>query len=587
MSSDAPNAMDDTGLDRRRIDEILTLISHNRLDPDTAARLLLGVEHAPGLADTNAGLPETVQCVPETVQSLIRRFGPPPPEIEADWKEQMKAIAANWHAGGRGPLPELSLADWIVDDQNRLSLCPGLLADSDYDPLPNELAATPERAGARLSESPPGRQNGDDADRQSRVKRFPFVALAVAATILVMLAGAIAFLRIGSIKGESIAASTTAPAATTATASFGNVGATSDTPRQRDAPTSGQTSKPPQSLDSGSLVIHDQPDHQPPSAAQVDDVLGRPAAKWSLADLGFGDAAPATEENDVAEEGGASGGAEDSTEDPANPSADNLAGRSPNPSIGRDSDPIAVDQPAQSPALVDDIADGRTDTRAESPTPSDQPLAPVKISLASVESTQRWQLPNRPVPLVSPELTLEIRTPDEVTATWLRPPEPAEARKQLSLVQWTLPGESSPALRCQIECRATTRLQMRFRFAVQLDPQLPWQSVSQSQLAVALDQATTSLNRLLVDQAQWAKLYRTASTAEKRRIKPMKDEVGQSVERLQAILPSLQKLSRIVAIVDANATIHFKLTDQSIGDPPAAPDNPPVRQLILQTVAAD
>lgn len=562
MSSDSPNAAGDAGPDRPRIDEILTLISQNKLDPDSAARLLLGLDHSPAL--------------PETVESLIRRLGPPPPEVESDWKEQMRGIAAQWHASQRRPMPELSLADWIVDSQNRVSLSPAFFSVSDFD----SVSDSPPTASPSAVVRPTGERTAADTAGHRRRNRLRLVAWAVAATILVTLVASIGSSRFGSSTGEPIATSTKATVSAIAPAtgppSSGKGAATVATPSGQSHLPPDSTSPTPEPTHPGSMPGNDAADDEPLARSESDGDFGRPATKWSLADLGFDEAASAadaTDENAAASE-------------PDQP-ADDSSHASPDPGPAQ----TPIGQPAMTPAasadtadeMADETADETAETRPGTPTPSGQPLAPLKIELTGVETSQKWQLPNRPTTLVSPELALEIRSPDTVTATWIRPPEPADARKQLSLIQWTLPGESSPALRCQIECRTTTRLQMRLRFAVQLDPQLPWQSVSQTQLAVALNQATTSLNRLLVDQSQWTKLYRTATTAEKKRIKPIKDELDLSVSRLQTILPSLQKLSRIFGIVDASAAIHFTLTDESIDDRPASPDTPPVRQVILQT----
>jgi hypothetical protein len=404
--------------------------------------------------------------------------------------------------------------------------------------------------------------DGDTAGRRRR-SRLRFVAGAVAATILVTLVASIGSNRFGSRTGAPVATSTPSPATDPSPAGTGS--------SVFSTPTGRLNSPPPEPPRPGSMPGNEPADGERQVRPAADDDFGRPATKWSLADLGFDDAASSADATD--ENGPAARSDLPATSPAVITGAGDVTGAD---AIAEDTEPGDSDRP-------DETADPLPGT----PTPSGQPLTAVKIDLSSVESSRKWPLPNRPAALVSPELGLEIRSPDTVTATWIRPPEPADARKQLSLIQWTLPGESSPALRCQIECRTTTRLQMRLRYAIRLDPQLPWQSVSQPQLAIALDQATTSLNRLLVDQSQWTKLYRAASTAEKRRLKPIKDELDLSVSRLQEILPSLQKLSGILTIINGHATIHFKLTDESIDDRPAPPDTPPVRRVILQTVDAD
>jgi len=116
------------------IRQLLTQICEGEIDADSAARRILGIEHAPADRDPSPPItsrrsfpsPElpifaATSGSPPTIASLIRAYGSPPPEIERDWQRQIAAYEAEWLQLHGSPLPPIDCEDWLVDPSNRLS----------------------------------------------------------------------------------------------------------------------------------------------------------------------------------------------------------------------------------------------------------------------------------------------------------------------------------------------------------------------------------------------------------------------------------------------------------------------------------
>lgn len=101
------------------IERLLQQIACGQLDPDAAARAVLGI-------DGSEPPP------PATIGGLIRGFGPPPAEIERDWQRQFEAFSEAWRQSHDEPVPPFRPDDWFVAADNRIS--------------PRWLAAEPDAA---------------------------------------------------------------------------------------------------------------------------------------------------------------------------------------------------------------------------------------------------------------------------------------------------------------------------------------------------------------------------------------------------------------------------------------------------------
>jgi len=200
----------------------------------------------------------------------------------------------------------------------------------------------------------------------------------------------------------------------------------------------------------------------------------------------------------------------------------------------------------------------------------------LRFELEQADNRLSWPLQGPPI-FDSPELTLAPFVPEKIEWTWLQSPDPRDVRKQTSTLQWALAGKPSPLIQCRIECRTNTRLQMRLRYLVQLDPRLPWQPFSAPQLLLAIDYVTQTLERAVAQQTELQHQYRAAASSDKRSLKPLKDATEATVKRLNAGLQQLQQLNLLQSTIAAEAYLSITLTT-------AWPES---NQTILQTPPPD
>jgi len=657
------------------VEDILRGIAEKKIDPDSAARALLGfgptssIVYQPA-SDSRVG----PQSDLESMRSLVQRLGPPPPEIEEDWKRQIQSLAKSWHARENRPLPPLTLDDWLVDAENRLSLSPKIAAiaidglspspatRSDGKPAPESTSLAAEKP---IAKQPKPR-------KQHRV-HHPAIAASIAAAALVLLL-------IFAIARQS------APEATPEDSSLSHGQASpppsrsgspspfepgfisqSQTPADESVdlqagvmalaepsppfaqPSPPQTIRPDfgfdnpllsglpiessQSTATDNTSGQDAPDLSTESASTTPpDRRNNPQTDWDTkaADAtGPEDAAaiadqpvesatprqavtlpplrPATSPAVAASVAASKGeAAKDPPADnstligvnlirsaqwdfpqttniqftPAVSPAGNASDGQPERWLWTDSASGAqlavldqVDEQlffrwseqATATSLSRQIAAGRlrlTDSTGQPSTVFLRPhlrTSPLRLDAAETDTRLSWPLEG-PAIYQAPNLNLEATQPEKVDMSWVEPPDPTNIRKQTSTLQWTPAGKPSPAIRCRIECKATTKLQMRLRYFAQLDSTFPWQPYSANQLTMALDQVTQLLERRTAELSQLENQYRNATTSDRRSIRPLKESVEQAITQLRSILQQLQQLNILHSAVVATSHLQLTLT---------------------------
>jgi len=594
-------------VDRARVDDFLRSIAEKKIDPDSAARSLLGIDAA------------------ESMQTLVGRLGPPPAEIEEDWKRQIQSIAESWQARENRPLPPLTLADWIVDAENRVSLSPKIAVLADLpastspalQPALEPAANRPPTRKRRRKRSPaitatitatiaaaalilllawansrqPGPDDSSLAGEQktspARDSRFPspldpgFLAdpQPAAAETMQLQAGVLSQADAAATSAQSVTtqppqpdfgfdnpllsglATTTAPPlpadqpADTDWDSIATDQPESDSSATEDQPVESATPRQAVTLpmlrpastkadsrndapaDNSTLIavntIQDaQWDFPTPTTIQFaphkqsENESNRPAARWSWIDAASNTELATLQQVD-----------------------DQLLFR-------------WSEQSTSSP-LSRQIAAGRlrlTDTIGQSASVFLRPhlrTSPLRLDASAADARFNWPLEG-PAIYQAPSLNLQATTPEAVEVSWVEPPDPTNIRKQIATLQWTPTGKSSPAIRCRIECKATTKLQMRVQYFAQLDNTFPWQPYSATQLTLALDQVTQLLERRTVELSRLESQYRYATISEKRSLRPLKDNVEQAVNQSRSILQRLQQFNILHSAVAT--TSHLQLT---------------------------
>lgn len=665
-------------IDPARIDELLRSIAEKKIDPDSAARSLLGVNATISMAyqmpssatpTRPTGLPSLASFATapdiESMQSLVQRLGPPPPEIEADWKRQIHSLAQTWHAAENCPLPPLTLADWFVDAENRISLSPKITARANHASLPSpaiQPAIEPAQETVSLAASKPSASAPSATQPKSRKQRrvnVPAIAASIAAAALILLL-VYATSRPTAPDDSSLSsqpASTPAresrspspfdpgfipdPQPTTDEAADLQAGvmAMAETAPPLAQPVAPQPPRPDFGFDnpllSGFAIDTPQPTAadvtagqdasdpatQPASAPPLD----RPANTDTDWDAEAADATGTEDSATIADqpvesatprqavtlptlrpaspkgETAKDAAAENSTLIGVNPIRDaqwdfpnqtNIQFASPKTAAesGSDGPPVRwlwtdttsgnqiamldrIDQqvffrwPEQAVVnpLSRQLAAGRlrlTDSTGQSSTVYLRPhlrTAPLRLDATETDTRFHWPLEG-PAIYQSPKLNLETTKPENVDMSWIEPPDPTNIRKQIAILQWTPAGKPSPAIRCQIECKVTTKLQMRLRYFAQLDSTFAWQPYSATQLTTALDQVTQLLERRTAELSQLERHYQNATTSERRSIRPLKENVEQAVTQLRSVLQQLQQLNILHSAVAATSHLQLTLT---------------------------
>lgn len=657
-------------IDRAAVEGLIRGVAEKKIDPESAARALLGIDSnispAPQIA-APAALPSFANPSrlnsppdPESMQSLVQRLGPPPPEIEEDWTRQIQSLAKSWHAAENRPLPPLTLADWFIDAENRVSLSPQITATANHASLPSpaiQPAIEPAQETASLAASKPTATQ--PKSRKTRRAKLPAIAGSIAAAALILLL-VYATSRPTAPDDSSLSNQpATTPTRESRSPSPFDPGFIADPQLTTDeaadlqagvmelAETTPPLAQPvaPQSLQpdfrfdnpllSGFAIDTPQPSTADITAGQ--DASGPATQSASTPPLDR----PANTETDWDAEAAGETGAQDAvtiagqpvesatprqavtlpTLRPASPkgetakdvaaenstligvnlirdaqwdfptqaniefasskaTAENGSGEQPACWLWTDATSGAqlatleqIDQQiffrwseqAASNPLSRQIAAGRlrlTDSTGQSSTVFLRPhlrTSPLRLDATETDTRFSWPLEG-PVIYQSPNLNLQATKPDTVDMSWIEPPDPTNIRKQIAILQLTPAGKPSPAIRCQIECKATTKLQMRLRYFAQLDSTFPWQAYSATQLTAALDQVTQLLERRTAELSQLENQYRNATTGERRSIRPLKENVEQSVTQFRLVLQKLQQLNILHSNVAATSHLQLTLT---------------------------
>lgn len=602
-------------IDRTRVDEFLLAITEKKIDPDSAARSLLGLDAV------------------ESMQSLVERLGPPPSEVEEDWKHQIRAITKSWQAHENRALPPLTLADWFVDVENRVTLSPKIAALADH-PLSPTPATQPAIGPARTSVSIPAATSIANRPRTRKRRRnhLPTIAMSIAAAALICLLVWANSRRPGQDDLSLASEQKTSPARDSHFLSPLDPGFIADPQpaaaetmqlqagvmSQADAaPTSAQTvtaqsllpdfgfdnpllsglaiiAAPPlpaeqpadtdwdaiaaDQAESESSAIEDQPVESAtprqavalprlrPASTSVENRIDAPADDSTLIgvntirDVQWDFPTPTTIQFTPHKQ------SENESNGPvARWTWIDTASSTELASLHQIDDQLLFrwSEQATSSPLSRQMAAGRlrlTDMTGQSASVFLRPhlrTSPLRLDASAAEARFNWPLEG-PAIYHAPSLNLQAITAEAVEMTWVEPPDPTNIRKRIATLQWTPSGKSSPAIRCRIECKATTKLQMRLRYFAQLDNTFPWQPYSAAQLTLALDQVTQLLERRTAELSQLESQYRNATTGEKRSIRPLKENVEQAVNQLRSTLQRLQQFNILHSAVATTA--HLRLT---------------------------
>lgn len=644
--------------DWARVEELLRSIAEKKIDPDTAARSLLGFDStiSPAREIPSTNIPDSTPDS-ESLQSLVQRLGPPPPEVEEDWKRQIQSLAKSWQIRENRPLPPMALADWIVDAENRVSLSPKIIATANHETLPASAiqpAIDPAQEPQLFSASGPIAKRTPARKRRRVI--MPAIAAAIAAVALI-LPLALAISRPSSPDVSSLASEQmTAPPREPRSPSPFEPGLIADPQPTVDEPAD-EPADEPVDLQAGVMALADAgppvpelavPELQPPRpdfgfdnpllsglaidppqpTATVTTPLNRPAAAetaaqaeadWDAVAADPSEPESVTIQDEPVESAtprqavtlpplrpalSKAGTAKDTPADNSTmigvnlirqvqwdfPTQTNIQFAPSNAEPGNGSDELAthwhwtdatsgtelatldpIDQQLHfrwseqtaSVALSRQLAAGRLrlmDSTGQAATVFLRPhlrTAPLRLDASDTDKRFSWPLEG-PAIYQAPNLNLQVTKPDDVDMSWIDPPDATNIRKQIATLQWAPVGKSSPAIRCRIECKTSTKLQMRLRYFAQLDSTFPWQPYSATQLTMALDQVTQLLERRTAELSQLETQYRSASTSEKRLIRPLKENVEQAVTQFRTVLQKLQQLNALHSAV-ATAS-HVKLT---------------------------
>lgn len=650
-------------VDRPRLDDLLTQIAQKKIDSDTAARLLLGL------------VAQSAPPQSESMLALVNRFGPPPPEVEEDWTRQIRAIAQSWLDEQKQPLPELTLEDWLIDSDNRVTLSPHAIESCRRQTLSSHAqAATSQSASAvTLTESAPAPslsgpvESSDSTDlpvkpslnsvavahvrkpspHRTRPQTAIVVSIAGAAVALLIL---VAVFRGADEEAMPLVQPQTnrpvvATPLITPSATYAQSQPSVDDPTQLQASVIQQAEpemplapvtptdllRPDFGLDNpllGGLAIG-------PTVAKPENGsnVATEISASAIAAVGPSDDQDVPMDADSLDPD--SGDVKDQTVLSASPrqavtlpplrSAANRGPNDPekmleqtavvgtqpvrdvhwdfpnqiNVQFAASQDNSNPDRATKRWAWIDSnsgeelatlqqvqqellfrwsehalgnplarqLSAGRlrvVDTTGQPSVVFMRPhlrTAPLRLEAGAADARFNWPLEG-PAIYDNPLLNLEVTKPENVDLAWIESPDPNNIRKQTATLQWTPAGKPSPAIRCQIDTKANTKLQMRLRYFAQLDSTFPWQPYSSTHLTLALDQVTQLLERRASDLSQLEQQYRNATTSEKRSIRPVKENVEKSVNQLQALLQRLQNLNILHSAIVSASYLQCSLTTQ-------------------------
>lgn len=585
-----------------RVRQLVSQIASGQLDAETAAREILGI---PSPANPLATLdPADGEGLP-TIGSLIRVHGPPPAEIERDWRRQVENLERQWERTHGSPLPPTQWEAWLVDEHNRL--------------LPRRLTDPTRLHGWPTALHPDDQTPHGPAPRPRNSRSWRFVAVGL--LTVVGLGVFWASNRRSASSPDQVSGSHRPPSPRTPT----------DSPAITPA-------RPPSRLTSeergGNRAV---PEGDNDRLQWMSDPR-MPGSDWTeippieLESLALSDPVAVTPHEigadllvptgvdppgqELPAEGQDEQAEQDELVSPADEPVDQpLPARSASPEMaltlpappqqGRESESLPLtehavtklewDFPVASPIVLQPLAEGswalvdqRDSVELAFLSSSDEGLRfawsaiaagnslvsqipagrlrlsgpddhasqrflrpwlrsePIRFDLTQPDSRVSWSLQGPPV-FSEPLVAIEVESPPSVTIEWSQAPDPTQVRRGNSLIQWRLPDSDFPAIRCRLESRVNARWSLRFRYAVQLDETLPWQTFSARSLNASLDQLTFALNQALAEQSDITRRYSAATPAARRPLKPAKDGLDQRVQLLQQRMQLIRKLQTLAA----------------------------------------
>ncbi len=148
-------------LQREQIREAFQQVKAGLIQPDEAAHWLwqkLAVEPQDSpqrtspseTSRTHADLPHSTPASHlRSVSQLIADLGPPPEAIRQDWDAQLAALSLSYSRVHGRPWDEITDSDILVDDENRLTLCPRFLDAQDSSPTNFESTSSDDDIHAK------------------------------------------------------------------------------------------------------------------------------------------------------------------------------------------------------------------------------------------------------------------------------------------------------------------------------------------------------------------------------------------------------------------------------------------------------
>ena len=623
---------------KRSIDEIdylIGAIAAGKLDPDSAARAVLGIKPS-GHSSSEEALLATGEPSTDSIGALIARFGPPPEAIELDWRRQIESCSREWkRLHPESPLP-VRFEEWLVSDENRLSPPIPFVSDFGDRQLPDqrraeaiekrkakqsEKVANPSRLGpskavrgglgalgliatalvgirvydsTRTSPARPSASDGEVTKRRGPVAK---PAMSKSPAIDVPRPGLAtqesSSSRLDRIESHAdvMASGEKVPVVT----SFDSLGALSQVPN----PLSPDAKSPTAdlfdlgtSVDAVQLLADDVAEDAGslPSEREIEiqvesqvDAVALPAPSGNTAPLLLTPRAvneidwefPSTEKGkiELRRISPDAWGLIDSANGVAIAKLDRSdRGIEFSWSVDAKPSPLAGLVPA-----------GRLRFNAAGPDSFEVFLRPtlrpkaLSLDLSDSDTLAAWSLQGPPL-FQSPHWSVEFRPADGIIFEWIMPPDPSKVRRGEGIAQWRLTeaDADAPVIRTHVESRIGARWTLRLRHAVLMSMQAGWEPFSEPRLTEALKRMTIALNQSLLEQSEMSRRYSAASASNRRTIKPTKDLLDQRVEDLQAAMKRLRQLETL--------TSALALTRLSLGLSTAWPDR---RQVIFESDGSD
>lgn len=623
---------------KRSIDEIDNLIGKiaaGKLDPDSAARAVLGIKPS-GHSSSEEALLATGESSTDSIGALIARFGPPPEAIELDWRRQIDSCSREWQRLHPESSLPVRFEDWLVSDENRLSLPTPFVPDFADRPLPDHGQTDAiEKLKANRSE----RRANPSRLGPSQAVRGGLGALGLIATALVGIraydwtrtsparpsaSGDYVTKRNGPVAKPAMSRS---PAIDVRNPGLLTQESTSTGLDRIESTavvvTSGEEASVVTSFDSLGALPQVQnpvsPDRKSPTS-DLFDLGSNEDAVQLLAEDGAEDAGslPSEREIEIQVEAQVDAVALPAPGGKADPllltprAVNEIDWEFPNSEKGKielrrispdawglidSANEVAIAKVDRSERgiefnwsvdakpipLAGLVPAGRLRFNAAGPDSFDVFLRPtlrpkaIALDLSDSDTLAAWSLQGPPL-FQSPHWSVDFRTADGIIFEWIMPPDPSKVRRSEAIVQWRLTeGDAdAPVIRTHVESRIGARWTLRLRHAVLMSMQAGWEPFSEPRLTEALKRMTIALNQSLLEQSEMSRRYSAASASNRRAIKPTKDLLDQRVEDMQAAMKRLRELETLTS-----ALVQTRL---SLGLSTAWPDR---RQVIFESDASD